>query len=76
MVFEFEADFFLAFYGTPATGIVVEFELSGTDPVRLRVGDNSQGLVNVPGYVARPDNLGLVGADGSDIVTVGRTYIL
>jgi hypothetical protein len=40
------------------------------------VGDNSQGLDNVPGYVARPDDLGLVGADGSDIVTVARTYTL
>jgi hypothetical protein len=73
---EFEDDFFLAFYGAPDTGIIVEFELSGTDQVRLRVGDNSQGLDNVPGYIARPDGLGLVGADGSDVVTVGRTYIL
>jgi hypothetical protein len=73
---ESEDDFFLAFYGSPVAGVIVEFELSGTDPVKLRVGDNSQGLDNVPGYVARPDDLGLVGADGSDIVTVARTYTL
>ncbi|MEP6562042.1 MAG: M28 family peptidase, partial [Nakamurella sp.] len=71
-----EDNFFLAFYGSPATGITVTFELSGAAPIRLLVGDNSQGLDGVPGYVARPDGLGVVGADGSDMVTVGRTYTL
>ena len=46
----------------------------GTGPTRVRVGDNSQGLDEVPGYQPRPPGLGLTGARGSDIVTVGRTY--
>jgi len=73
---EFADDVFLAFFGAPTNGIIVELESADTDPIKLRVGDNSQGLDGVPGYVARPDGLGLVGADGSDIVTVARTYTL
>ena len=71
-----EGRFFVAFYGSPTTGIDVQLVLPGTDPTKLRVGDNSQGLDGIPGYVPRPAGLGLTGARGSDIVTVGKTYTL
>jgi hypothetical protein len=73
---ELDGQFFVAFYGSPPTGIDVQLVLRGTDPVKVHVGDNSQGLDGIPGYVPRPDGLGLTGARGSDIVTVGKTYAL
>ena len=72
--------FGMVFHAPPPEGIEVELVLrpggGGTGPVRVRVMDGSDGLAELPGFRARPPDVGVAGSHTSELVAVARTYTL
>jgi hypothetical protein len=64
----------VVFHAPPADGIEVALVLRGAEPVRLRVMDASDGLSGLPGFRARPPDVGVAGSHTSELVAVARTY--
>jgi hypothetical protein len=73
--------FRLIFHAPPAEGIEVELTLrppprDGDGTVRLRVLDGSDGLGGLPGFRARPRDVGIAGTHSSELALVARTVAL
>ena len=49
-------------------------ELDSPGPVKVRVMDGSDGLQSLPGFVPRPDGVGVAPSHLSDSVVVARTF--
>jgi hypothetical protein len=64
------------FHAPPAEGVEVTLQLTGREPVRLRAMDGSDGLAGLPGFQARPADVGIVGSHTSELVAVAKTYTL
>ena len=62
------------FHAPPSTGVEVQVTLTAPGPVKFRVMDASDGLTSLPGFVARPADVGVVGSHISDLLAVTRTY--
>jgi hypothetical protein len=68
--------FGFAFHAPPAEGVEVSLTLRGPGPVKLRVMDATDGLTALPGFRARPADVGIAGSHISEMVAVARTYQL
>lgn len=65
------AGFTLLFHAVPDEGLDLSLELSGSDgPVKIRVMDGSDDLATLPGFVHRPDGVGVEGSHTSEMVLV------
>jgi hypothetical protein len=64
------------FHAPPATGIEIILSVRATGPVTFRVMDASDGLSTLPGFVARPADVGIVGSHISEMLAVAKTYTL
>jgi hypothetical protein len=62
------------FHAPPTDGVEVTLQLTGRDPVRLRAMDASDGLAGLPGFQARPADVGIAGSHSSELVAVAKTY--
>jgi hypothetical protein len=63
----------LLFHAPPAAGVTVHLVVRGTDPIRFRVMGGSDGLANLPGFVPRPDGVGVQGSHTSELVLVASS---
>ncbi len=70
--------FGVVFHAPPPEGIEVTLTLAptGDGPVNLRAMDASDGLSSLPGFRARPADVGVVGSHSSEMLAVARTYSL
>jgi hypothetical protein len=68
--------FGFAFHAPPAGGIEVLLTVRAQAPVKFRVMDASDGLTALPGFVARPADVGVVGSHISEMLAVARTYTI
>jgi hypothetical protein len=68
--------FGFVFHAPPATGIEIIVSVRTQRPVRFRVMDASDGLGTLPGFVARPPDVGIAGSHISEMLAVARTYTL
>jgi hypothetical protein len=64
------------FHGPPADGIEITVTVRTPGPVTFRVMDGSDGLSGIPGFQARPSNVGVVGSHTSELLAVAKTYTL
>ncbi len=60
-------------HAPPADGVDVVFRVSGDGPVTVRALDGSDGISDLPGFVERPDDVGVAGSHTSDLLVVGTT---
>ncbi|QNG38339.1 M28 family peptidase [Geodermatophilaceae bacterium NBWT11] len=60
-------------HAPPADGVDLAFIVTGDGPVDVRVVDGSDGLADLPGFVPRPDDVGVAGTHTSDLLVVGTT---
>jgi hypothetical protein len=65
--------FGVQFHGPPAAGIEATLVVTGTGPLKLRIIDGSDGLDNLPGFVPRPPDVGVLGLYHSELLAVART---
>jgi hypothetical protein len=65
--------FQLLFHAPPAAGVTVHLVVRGTDPIRFRVMGGSDGLADLPGFVPRPDGVGVQGSHTSELVLVASS---
>ncbi|SBT64165.1 Peptidase family M28 [Micromonospora sediminicola] len=70
--------FGIVFHAPPPEGVEVTLTLAttGDGPVNLRAMDASDGLSALPGFRARPADVGVVGSHSSEMLAVARTYPL
>jgi hypothetical protein len=68
--------FGFVFHAPPTTGVEVTLTVTAGSPLRLRVMDASDGLTALPGFQARPADVGIVGSHSSEMAAVARTYTL
>jgi hypothetical protein len=68
--------FGFVFHAPPTEGIAVDLTVRTQAPVSFRVMDASDGLTALPGFVARPADVGVVGSHFSEMLAVARTYTL
>ncbi|PGH41461.1 peptidase [Micromonospora sp. WMMA1996] len=70
--------FGIVFHAPPPEGVEVTLTLASTGdgPVNLRAMDASDGLSALPGFRARPADVGVVGSHSSEMLAVARTYPL
>jgi hypothetical protein len=61
-------------HAPPADGVEVVVSVRGTGPLRLRAMDASDGLTALPGFRARPADVGVAGSHISEMVAVAHTY--
>jgi hypothetical protein len=66
--------FGVVFHAPPAKGLTVVLELDSPGPAKIRVLDGSDGLDGLPGFVPRPDGVGVAPSHTSELVVVARTY--
>jgi hypothetical protein len=64
------------FHAPPVEGLTVTLVLRQTNPVELRVLDGSDGLSGLPGYIPRPEHVGIQGSHSSELVLVARTVTI
>jgi hypothetical protein len=64
---------FVTFHAPPDDGVQFTVEVDGDGPVTVRGIDGSDGLVALPGYEPRPDDVDAAGTHSSDLVLVSRT---
>ena len=62
------------FHAPPSTGVEVQLTLTAPGPVQFRAMDASDGLTSLPGFVARPADVGVVGSHVSEMLAVARGY--
>lgn len=60
-------------HAPPADGVDVVLRVTGAGPVTVRAVDGSDGIGDLPGFVARPDDVGVAGSHTSDLLVVGTT---
>jgi hypothetical protein len=68
------AGFGVLFHAPGPGGVTMTLVLAQTGPVRVRVMDGSDGLAGLPGFTARPPDVGVLGSHESELVLVARTY--
>jgi hypothetical protein len=68
--------FGVLFHAPPADGVAMTLVLDRPGQVRLRVMDGSDGLTGLPGFQARPPDVGVEGSHDSELVVVARTYLI
>ena len=68
--------FGFVFHAPPPDGVAVTLTVPAGIPVKLRVMDASDGLASVPGFRARPADVGIRGSHSSEMLAVARTYPL
>ena len=66
--------FGFVFHAPPAEGIEILLSVRAQTPVPLRAMDASDGLGGLPGFVARPPDVGVLGSHSSEMLAVARTY--
>jgi hypothetical protein len=66
----------LLFHAPPAAGLTLTLTLATSGPVQIRAIDGSDGLDSLPGFIARPDGVGVRGSHTAELVLVGKTYTL
>jgi hypothetical protein len=66
--------FAVVFHAPPANGLTVVLELDTPGPATIRVMDGSDGLEALPGFVPRPDGVGVAPSHLSDSVVVAGTF--
>jgi hypothetical protein len=62
------------FHGPPADGVEVTLTIRASGPVTFRAMDGSDGFSGVPGFRARPSDVGIVGSHTSELLAVAKTY--
>jgi hypothetical protein len=65
--------FDLLFHAPPAGGITVRLTVADASTMTFRVVDGSDGLDRLPGFVPRPEGVGVEGSHTSELVLVGTT---
>ena len=68
--------FGFVFHAPPPDGIEVTLTVPAKIPLRLRAMDASDGLATVPGFRARPPEVGVLGSHSSEMLAVAHTYTL
>ncbi|MFI7540091.1 M28 family peptidase [Actinoplanes sp. NPDC049599] len=68
--------FGFGFHAPPPDGVEVTLTVPAKTPLRLRVMDASDGLGAVPGFRARPADVGVMGSHSSEMLAVARTDTL
>jgi hypothetical protein len=68
------ARFGVVFHAPPSTGLTVVLELDAPGPATIRVMHGSDGLAGLPGFVTRPDGVGVAPSHLSETVVVAKTY--
>jgi hypothetical protein len=68
--------FGVVFNGPPAGGLEATLVLADGGPLTLRVIDGSDGLDGLPGFKARPADVGVFGSHSSELVAVAKSYRL
>jgi len=66
--------FGVVFHAPPTGGLTVVLELDNVGPATIRVMDGSDGLSDLPGFVARPAGVGVAPSHLSETVVVAKTY--
>jgi hypothetical protein len=66
--------FGVMFHAPPAAGVTFVLQLGSPGPATLRVMDGSDGLDGLPGFVPRPDGIGIRGTHTSELVLVAKNY--
>ena len=66
--------FGFVFHAPPAEGIEILLSVRTQGPVTFRAMDASDGLSGLPGFVARPPDVGIAGSHSSEMLAVARTY--
>jgi hypothetical protein len=68
--------FAVLFHAPPPGGVVVTVVLERPGQVSVRAMDGSDGLEGVPGFVARPADVDVMGSHTSEMVLVAKTFPL
>jgi peptidase M28-like protein len=68
--------FGFVFHGPPAEGVEITLTVRASGPVRFRAMDGSDGLSGLPGFHARPADVGILGSHTSELLAVAKTYSL
>jgi hypothetical protein len=68
--------FGFVFHAPAPGGVEVTLTVPAGTPLRLRAMDASDGLTAVPGFSARPADVGVLGSHSSEMLAVARTYPL
>ncbi|WP_424937277.1 MULTISPECIES: M28 family peptidase [Bacteria] len=68
--------FSLLFHAPPRDGLDVTLTVAGDGPLQLRLMDGSDGLAGLPGFVPRPEGVGIMGSHTSELAVVARTVTL
>ena len=68
--------FGFVFHAPPAGGIEVVLTVRSTAPLKIRVMDASDGLSALPGFRARPADVGVMGSHSAEMVAVAHTYTI
>ncbi len=71
-----DGPFGVVVHAPPAGGVPVTLVLAGGDNPTLWVGDGSDGLAGLPGFMPRPPEVGIAGSHSSELVLVSRTVPL
>lgn len=66
----------LLFHAAPLDGVELVLTLPAASPMTLRVIDGSDGLADLPGFVARPADIGIQGSHTSELVIVATTVTI
>jgi hypothetical protein len=68
--------FGLEFHAVPDDGFEIDLVVRGAEPLRLRLIDGSDGLDGIPGFRARPANVGIAGTHSSDMMAGAVTVTI
>jgi hypothetical protein len=68
--------FGFVFHAPPAGGVEITLTVKATGPVKFRAMDGSDGLTTLPGFHARPPDVGILGSHSSELLAVAKTYTL
>lgn len=66
--------FGFVFHAPPPAGVDVTLTVPAGAPLKLRAMDASDGLTALPGFHARPADVGVVGSHSSEMLAVAKTY--
>jgi hypothetical protein len=64
------------FHAPPPGGVEITLTVRAPGPVTLHVMDGSDGLSELPGFIPRPADVGIVGSHISELCAVAKTYSL
>jgi hypothetical protein len=67
--------FSLRYLAAPADGVLLSMQLRATEPLKIRVVDQSYGFPEVPGFNARPDSMIPWSNSLTDTTMVSRSFV-